>query len=378
MEDFIELKRAPLIEGFRFDLQLFAAEDEGRTELPSEKKLREAREKGQVAKTTELPQSLVVVFGVLAVFFFASWIFNTSAEVIKYYLSSFSKMHLTERSLYLDFIFTTWESAKVMMPVFAAGILAAVIGNTAQVGFQFSSHPLKMDLSKIKFDPATVLKKIFFSKQVGANLLKSVAKVLAIGITAGLIITGDFDKMMSTPDISLGTALNLILTGAMKIIIWASVILLVLAVPDYFFQKKEFIESMKMSKQEVKQELKESMGDPHIRARQRDLMRDLLTNSLITEVPKADVVVTNPTHFAVALLFDSRTMSAPTVTAKGQDSIALRIRQIAREHNVPMIENRPLAQQLYRTIEVGEMIPPELFHAVTVVYAELPKFRQAV
>ncbi|MCL1910770.1 MAG: flagellar biosynthesis protein FlhB [Leptospirales bacterium] len=359
----------PFIDGFTFELQLFAAEDEGRTVDPTEKKIREAREKGQVAKTQELPQSLVVIFGVLVVFMFASWIYDSVAAMTKYYLSSFSRLKLTERSLFLDFIAMAGESAKVVLPVFLAVIIAAIAGNIAQVGFQVSTHPLKMDWNKLRFDPATVMKKIFLSKQVAMNLFKSVVKVLAIGLAAYLIIVSDFEKLMTTPDVSMAMALKTVCLGALKIVIWTSVILLLLSIPDYFFQKREFLESLKMTKQELKYELKDSEGDPHIRARIRDMHRQ--QRNMLQTVPKADVIVTNPTHYAVALLFDRNTMPAPTVTAKGDDALALLIRKIAKDNYVPVIENKPLARKLYEEIEVGQTIPEELFAAVILIYEEL-------
>ncbi|MCL2026644.1 MAG: EscU/YscU/HrcU family type III secretion system export apparatus switch protein, partial [Leptospirales bacterium] len=336
MREFLEKYNLvrPNIPGFVFDLQLFAAEDEGRTEDATEKKIREAREKGQVAKTQELPQSLVVIFGVLVVFMFASWIYDAAASMTKYYLSSFSRLSLTPRSLFLDFIAMGTEAAKVVLPVFLAVIIAAVAGNVAQVGFQVSTHPLKMDWKKVRFDPATIMKKVFFSKQVAMNLLKSIAKVLAIGFTAYLIIVADFEKLMTTPDISMAMALKIVGLGALKIILCTSIILLLISIPDYFFQKREFLESLKMTKQELKEEIKESVGDPNIRARMREMYR----RNMLAAVPKADVIVTNPTHYAVALLFDTNTMIAPTVTAKGEDGLALLIREIAKKNDVPMIE----------------------------------------
>ncbi|MDR3236983.1 MAG: flagellar biosynthesis protein FlhB [Spirochaetia bacterium] len=367
MKDFLEIYERPFIEGFAFDLQLFAAEDDGRTEEATEKKVREAREKGQVAKTQELPQSLVVIFGVLVVFLFSSWIYDSIAAMTKYYLSSFSRLHLTQRSLFLDFMAVAGESAKILLPVFLAVLIAAVAGNVMQVGLQVSTHPLKMDWSKLRFDPATIMKKIFFSKQVAMNLFKSIAKVLLIGFTAYLIIMSDFEKLMTTPDLSVGMAVKIVLMGALKIILWTSVLLLVLSVPDYFFQKRELMESLKMTKQELKEEYKESMGDPHIRARIREMHR----RNMLSAVPKADVIITNPTHYAVALLYDRETMFSPMVTAKGEDAVALRIREIAKRNNVPMIENRPLARQIYKDVEVGQLIPQELFNAVVLIYQEL-------
>lgn len=355
-----------------YDLQLFAAEDEGRTEDPTEKKVREARDKGQVAKTPELPQAIVVIFGFLAILIFGSWIYDIIAKMTRYYLSSFSRFTLTEAGLFRMFISVSFESGKILLPLFVAAMVAAILGNVVQVGFQVSTHPLQFDLNKIKFDPATVMKRIFFSKQVAMNLFKSLFKVAAIGFVSYLIIMSDLDDILRTPDVSVAMALRVIMMTSFKIIIWSAVLLLVLSIPDYFFQKREFIESLKMTKQEIKEEMKETVGDPYIRARLREMQRQNLLRSMMSrEVPKADVVVTNPTHFSVALQYDRVMMPAPTVVAKGEDSIALKIREVAMEHNIPIVQNRPLAQDLYRRLEVGDIIPEDLFYAVSMVYGEI-------
>ncbi|RPI95646.1 MAG: flagellar biosynthesis protein FlhB [Spirochaetales bacterium] len=369
------MEEVPALRGFRFDLQRFAAEDEGRTEDPTEKKLREAREKGQVAKTQELPQAVVVIFGFLIIFFFASWIYDSMAAMTKYYMSSFSRFSLTERSILLELYRVTFESAKILLPLFIGVSIAAFLGDMVQVGFQVSTHPLKFDPSKLKFDPATMMRKIFFSKQVAMNLFKSLFKVVVIGFVAYLIIASEYDEILKTPDVSVAMALQITGILALKIILWSAAIMLILAIPDYIFQKREFVDSLKMTKQEMKEEMKETMGDPYLRARLREMQREIVMKNMIREVPKADVVVTNPTHFAVALKYDNDVMTAPMVVAKGVDSMALRIRQIARENEVMLVENRPLAQELYRRLEVGDIIPEDLFYAVTLVYAELYRKR---
>ncbi len=356
---------------FRLDLQLFAAEDDGRTEEPTEKKLREAREKGQVAKTQELPQAVVVIVGCLVIFIFSSWIYDSLAGITRHYLTGFAGKEITMRNIRFEFFMLIFESAKILLPVFAAVFFSAIAAEASQVGFQMS--PLKFDWNKIKLGPAEMMKKIFFSKQVAMNLFKSLFKVIAIGFVSYLIISADFEDMMRTPDISIQMAVKIVMFSALKIVVWSSVLLLVLSIPDYFFQKHEFIESLKMKKQEVKEELKETMGDPYIRARMREMQREIAMRNMISEVPKADVIVTNPTHFAIALKYDNDVMDAPVVVAKGVDSMALKIREVARQHSIEMIENKPLARELYYRLDVGEMIPEELFKAVSFVYAELYK-----
>jgi len=367
------LEPAGLNVDFRFDLQLFAAEYEGRTEEPTEKKIREAREKGQVVKTQELPQAIVVITGCLVLLIFSGWMYDSLANITKYYLTSFAGQTITTRWFELEMLKLIFEGAKLLFPIFLATNIGATIGEVSQVGFQISTHPLQLDWSKMKLDPASIMKKIFFSKQIFANLVKSIVKVVFIGFVSYLIIKNDLDEILKTPDISIALAVQNILYTGFKIMIWSTVLLMALAVPDYFFQKSEFIESLKMSKQEMKEELKETMGDPHIRARMREMQREIVMKNMIREVPKADVVVTNPTHYAVALRYDRDTMDAPAVIAKGVDSMALKIREVAKENNIELIENRPLAQELYKSVEVGDIIPDDLFRAVSFVYAELYK-----
>ncbi len=376
MIEFLEkyyLGREEISEDFRLDLQLFAAEDEGRTEEPTEKKIREAREKGQVVKTMEYPQAVVVLAGCFVIFIFSSWMYDSLAMITKYYFSSFSKFSFSERNIKIELLKLILESGKLLFPVFIAANMGAILAEISQVGFQVSTHPLKLDWSKIKFDPATMIKKIFFSRQVAVNLVKSIVKIVVIAFVSYLIIANDFEEILKTPNISIALAMKNISFMGFKIIVWSAVLLLAISVPDYFFQKLEFMESLKMTKQEIKEEFKETMGDPHVRARMREMQRDILMRNMIREVPKADVVVTNPTHFAVALKYDRLVMAAPTVIAKGADSMALKIREIARENSIEIIENRPLAQEMYKRLEVGDVIPEDLFRAVSFIYAELYK-----
>lgn len=366
----------PRLAGIRYNLQLFAPEDEGRTEEPTEKKLREAREKGQVARTQELPQAAVVIVGILTVLVLAPWIYDSLARMTVYYLSTFSTFHMTELRMRHELLKIILEMSRILLPLFGTVFIAAFFSNIAQVGFQISTHPLKLDWSKIKFDPATIMKKIFFSKQIAMNLFKSIFKVLAIGLISYLIIMSDFDSILMMPDISITMAVKLIMLSSLKIILWASMFMLILAIPDYIFQRREFLDSLKMTKHELKEEWKETMGDPYLRARLREMQREILMKNMIQEVPKADVIVTNPTHFAVALKYDRDTMAAPTLIAKGADSIALKIREIGRDNDIPIIENRHLAREMYTRLEVGDTIPEDLFKAVVYIYRQLHEMKR--
>ncbi|MDA3901770.1 MAG: flagellar biosynthesis protein FlhB [Spirochaetes bacterium] len=354
---------------YRLDLQRFAdPDDEGRTEEPTEKKIQDARKKGQVAKTEELPQSLVVILGFTFIFFLGDWIFTELAAMTKFYIANFKGFHLTDRTALNEGFRIVLFLAKLLAPLFGICLVAGVMGNVIQVGFQFTAHPLQLDFSKIKLSPAEMMKKILISKRVLMNLFKTLFKIAVVGTCSYLIISADFDIVLRSPDVSIATALSQICWIAFKIIISSAVLMLILAVPDYIFQRQEFMESLKMSKQEVKEEFKEAQGDPQMRARLREMQRDILTRNMIREVPKADVIVTNPTHFSIALQWDQQIMQAPAVIAKGVDSMALRIKEVARSNNIMLIENRPLAQALYKEVEIGQEIPAELFKAVSEIY----------
>jgi flagellar biosynthetic protein FlhB len=356
----------------KLNLQRFASpEAEGRTEEPTEKKIRDARKKGQVAKTEEFPAAFVVIVGVSYVLLMGRWMYGNIMHMSMYYLSQFKSFTISYNSLSVESLRVLVELGKLLLPVFAATYVAGFVGNIIQVGFKFSAHPLKFDLSKIKFTPADMMKKLFISKKVAMNLFKSIFKISVIAFSSYLIISADFHILLRTPDVSLASAFADVSFIAFKIIIVSAVLLIVLAVPDYFFQRKEFIDSLKMTKQEIKEEQKESQGDPQIKARLREMQREILTRNMIREVPKADVIVTNPTHFAIALQWEQATMQAPTVIAKGVDSMALRIRESAKTHDIMIIENRPLAQALYRDVEIGNEIPVEFFQAVTEIYSVL-------
>ena len=203
------------------------------------------------------------------------------------------------------------------------------------------------------------------------NVGKSILKIAVIGLVAWIVVNGELAKMKSLLIAPFWVSVKLIAGMIIKLIITVAGVLLVFAIPDYLFQKRQFLERMKMTKQEVKEERKMHEGDPQVKGRLRERMRDLLTRNMAVNVPKADVVITNPTHFAVALEWDRESMAAPTVTAKGQDEAALRIRRIATEAKVPIVENRPLARALYAETEIGQVIPEKYYQAIAAVLAHV-------
>ena len=259
--------------------------------------------------------------------------------------------------------------------------MAAVLGNVIQFGFLFTVKPLVPDLNRIVPHFSRFIQRSVLSGEALFNLFKSVFKVLVIGLIAFLNIRMDFGKITSMMRGPFLQACGGILGIAFRILLESALVLLFLSLFDYLFQKRQHIESLKMSRQEVIEERKTYEGDPLVRSRMRQRMRELLARDMVRTVPRADVVVTNPTHYAVALEYKTEAMEAPMVTAKGRDHVAETIKRLARESSVPTVENKPLARALFAEVELGDTIPVKYYEAVAAVlkqvYAMNEKKRRA-
>ncbi len=354
---------------FFIDLQWFAAEDEGRTEEPTEQKIRKAREEGKVAKSSELPSALVILFPIIALALLGPYTVQTMIEMLRYYFTASTKIDVTSDAT----LFPTFLSyfAKLTFPVAVVAFIAAIMGNVLQVGFLFSTKPITPDVTRVAPRLGRFLRRSFFSGEALFNLAKSVVKVAIVGAIAYLNIAGDFPKLAHLLNTPFLLGLTTITNIAFRILVESALALLVLALPDYMFQRRLHIESLKMTKQEVKEERRQQEGDPRVRSRLRERMRELLTRNMIQNVPRADVVITNPTHFAVAMEWKRERMPAPMMVAKGADLIAFRIREVAEANNIPIIENRPLARALYEEVEIGDVIPEQYYEAMAIILAQV-------
>lgn len=356
------------------DLQWFAsAEEEGRTEEPSEHKLRKAREEGRVAKSTEVNGALVLLLPVIAIIILAPWIFNSCVEIIKFYFDRCVSAELTDSALVAAFYN---YFIKLVLPIGLTAMVAGVIGNIVQTkGFLFSTKRIEPKFSKILPKFGQYFKKTIFSMEGAFNVFKSLFKVVILFVASYIIISSDLETLLSMMDVSLWSGICYIAKMAAKILLVAAVVFLGVAIPDYFVQKKQFMESMKMTKQEVKQEYKDMEGDPLVKSRLRQQMRNLLYQNLPKAVSEADVVITNPTHYAVAVKYDKDVMQAPIVNAKGADEIAMRIKSLAKENNVEIVENKLLARELYTKVEIGDIIPEEYLQAMAIILAKVYKLK---
>ena len=361
---------------FRFDLQLFAAEDEGRTEEPTEYKKRRARDEGKVVKTPELPSALVLLFGFFFIYLFSKNMFRNTMQMMEYYFGLISVVAQSSENVLFLLKPILPIMLRIIAPVLGVVVIAAFAGNVMQVGLRFSTKPIQPDFSKINPNPVRFITKMLFSRQSVMNLGKSVFKIATISVVAFFLVKKDLFWIMKTMDMGVLQAFQLCLLLAFKLIMVVSGLLLILAIPDYFFQRREHTESLKMTRQELKEERKLLEGDPLLRARMRERQKSYAKRRMIQEVPKADVVITNPVHFAVALKYEPLRMGAPECVAKGQDLIAQRIKKIAEENDVSVVENKPLARELYKRVDIGDEVPEDLFTAVAEIIAFVYKLKQ--
>jgi flagellar biosynthetic protein FlhB len=356
------------------DLQWFAAEDEGRTEEPSEYKLRKAREEGRVAKSQELISALVLLFPALCILFLAPSILRTCVELLRFYFLRITELDPVRDRLAAAAFFRYF--VRLALPITISAMAAAIFSNVIQTGLFFTAKPLAPDFSKIVPRFGRYFQKTLFSMEGLFNFAKSIAKMAIIGATAFFLIRSEIRELTNLQTAGLWLGLTTVAGIAVRMLIISSLLMLLLSIPDMFFQRWQFRESLKMTRQEVKEERKMYEGDPHIRARIRQRMREFMTRNMAVNVAKADVVVTNPTHFAVALEYDRDTMRAPMLTAKGADELAFRIRSIAAENEVPIVENKPLARVLYAEVDVGRTVPENYWEALALILAQVQRLNE--
>jgi len=347
-----------------------AAEEEGRTEEPSEYKLEKARKEGRVAKSQEVSGALILLFCVIMLIFLSKYLLNQFIGILTFYFSRCNTVDLRNpvlMSAFLNFFL------RCVLPIALIGLIAAIAGNIIQTkGFIFSLTPIQPKFSKIIPKVGEYLKKTVFSAKGLFNVAKSIAKVAIIVFIAFIYIRQNIPviiQIVSNRNIS--GALERIAGMAAVLLIIVSVLFLVIAIPDYFVQKHDFMEEMKMTKQEQKEEYKEMEGDPEVKSKLQQMQRQLLSQNIPKAVAESDVVITNPTHFAVALKYDQAVSDSPEVTAKGADEIAQTIKRIARENDVPIVENKPVARGLYTEVEVGAIIPETYYKAIALIYSQI-------
>ena len=353
---------------YRFDLQLFAGE---KTEEPTAKRRSDARNKGQVAKSQELSGAFVLLTG-----FFVLRILWESAysEIMTYstYIFSHLQQPLDTESVMNLFIGIVVVLMKTAFPIMFAIMIVGLGVNLLQVGINFTTEPLAFKLENL--NPINGMGRIF-SKRSLVELIKSMIKIAIIGTFLYQYMQEEIMQMPKFIYYDLRTGLaemaGIIFSLAFKICI----VYLILAIFDFGYQKWQTTQDLKMSKDDVKEEFKQTEGDPQIKGKIRQKQRQMSMQRMMQEVPQADVIVTNPTHYAVALRYEQG-MTAPEVVAKGKNIVAQRIKEIARQYGVTIVENRPLARALYAMVDVGGIVPQELYKAVAEVLAYVYRLKR--
>ncbi|MBQ0139324.1 MAG: flagellar biosynthesis protein FlhB [Kurthia sp.] len=357
----------------KVDLQFFAGE---KTEKATPKKRQDSRKKGQVLKSQDVTSALVL----LAIFLYLLIAGSSMRDnLLAFFRETFTHLINIEtisiKSIMEIFKDILIEMAIIILPILVIAVIAAVAANFFQFGLLFTTETLKFDLKKI--DPIKGFKRIFSMRAI-IELIKSILKISFIGTVTTVIIFVNIHDVLrlsfKTPSDTLSTVGKL----AAIMGIAASLVLAVIAVLDYFYQKFDYEKNLKMSKQDIKDEYKNTEGDPLIKSKIKQRQREMAMRRMMQEIPDADVVITNPTHYAIALKYDDETMDAPKVVAKGTDHVAQKIKLIAKENDVVMVENRPLARAMYDQVQIGQRIPDEFFKAVAEVLAHVYRMKRKI
>lgn len=353
----------------KLDLQLFAQE---KTEPATPKKRQEARKKGQVAKSMELPGAFILFFSFLCFFLFGGFMKDRLFALFQASLQNYLLLDLTKENVISMFGQLMLQGAVVLAPIMLVSVVIAVLGNYLQIGFLLSGEPLIIKLSKL--NPIEGAKRIL-SLRALVDFLKSSLKMVIVAYVVYSTLDGEKEQIVGLAHVPLQGILTYTARITTMLGVKIGLILVVLAIFDYMYQKYEHEKSLRMSKQEIKDEYKKMEGDPLIKGKIREKQRRMAMQRMMQEVPKADVVITNPTHFAVALKYDAKRMEAPQVVAKGADYVALKIKEVAKQNGIVTMENKPLARALYAQVDIGETIPAELFQAVAEVLAYVYKLK---
>ncbi|TCP30314.1 flagellar biosynthetic protein FlhB [Scopulibacillus darangshiensis] len=351
------------------DIQYFSGE---KTEKATPKKRQDSREKGQVAKSADLSTavSLLAMF-LLFIFALSSMgqkLYHLMGDIYEHDLS----MPLNEHNIQLFFNGVVKKAAIIVMPVLLAGLIVGVSGHVIQIGFLFSSEAIQFKPDRI--NPLKGFKRIYSLRAI-VELMKSILKIGTVGFITFFVIWMNRTEIILSMERPLADGVRLIGKITLEMGFSASIFLMFLAIMDFMYQKFDFEKNIRMSKQEVKDEYKKTEGDPLIKSKIKEKQRQMAMRRMMQELPKADVVITNPTHYAVALKYVDGKMDAPVVLAKGADYLALKIREIANGHDVMIVEKRPLARALYHQLEIGDPVPESFFKAVAEILAYVYKLK---
>ncbi len=339
-------------------------DDSQKTEDPTPKRLQEMRDKGQVAMSREINSWLMLFTGTLILVFLGPWFFSGISGVMTAFIEK-PHLLLADSMGFHNVMVETFRGigGYLTLPAILL-IVAAIIGPFAQIGPIFSSETIQPKLEKISLIKG--MGRLFAMRSI-VEFLKGIVKMVIVGVVIGIILYPVLDETPGYVGQSMGFMMAKIIELTIKVMIGVLAVLFVVAVLDLIYQRHEHMKKAKMSRQDIKDEYKQSEGDPHVKGRLRMLRQERARKRMMADVPKADVIITNPTHYAIALRYNPQKMNAPVMIAKGVDAVALRIRAVATEHKIPIMENKPLARALHASMELDQEIPAEHFKAVAAI-----------
>jgi len=345
-----------------------------KTEEPTAKRLREARERGQVAQSQDLGGVIALVAGTAVLLLLGGSIMQGLGVIMRELLAQQTPGDPTRPASIAPAV--SWvadRAGRLLLPVLVIMFIVAYLGQLIQVGFLLTARPIQPKLSRLS--PISGVKRLFSKRSLVKSAVNAL-KLVVVLIVGWLVIRRHLAKLVALP--KLGPEQGMLMIGriALELALWLLLLLLVLAIIDWIYQRWQHRQDLKMTKHEVKEERRSMEGDPEVKKRRAKLARDFAMQQVQQAVPSADVVVTNPTHFSVALRYDADEMSAPQVVAKGTDFVAVRIRQVAAAHAVPIVERPPLARALYWGVEAGQEVPQQFYEAVAEILAYVYRTEQ--
>jgi len=354
---------------------MFGQSDPSRTETATRKQRDKARDDGNVPRSQELSKATVLTVGLIFLILFLGYMNAAVQDIYRWLLPMSVEFNATPENVYTLFIDLAADLAWILLPILCTLMVTAYLTQRLQVGSLWTTKVFKPKLGKM-FNIVGGLKRLFVSPQTFLNMAKQLSQAFFIALAPYMVLKEEFYTFPTLFHQDVAGLAAYILSAAARMVAYALIPILLIAVADLIYTRWNYEEQLKMTKDEVKDERKQAEGDPKVKAEQRKKMMASMALRMMQQVPEADVVITNPTHIAVALKYDPITSPAPMVLAKGLDHVAEKIKEIARENNVPIRENKPLAQALYKSVEIGDSIPEELFQAVAQILAQLWKFKK--
>ncbi len=348
-------------------------DDPSRTEKATGKRIKKARDEGSVARSPEVGKVVVLLAGVVAMRYMGEYYLKIFNEVFQWFFTEGLRQELTQETVYHMFMWSLLKMSMLVLPLMFIIAVTAYAAARLQVGKLWI---FKWDWNRINFDIAGALKQLMISPETLVRLGRNVGQAAVVAIAPYIVIKQELPNLIPLFHQNVLGITSYMLLVSYKMICYALVPMILIAIADLWYTRYRYDDNLMMTKEEVKDERRQAEGDPEIKLKQQRKMFEVMARRLKTTVPKADVVITNPTHYAVALRYDVTEAPAPVVLAKGVDAIAKKIREIAIENDVPIQENPPLAQALYKQVEIGESIPEEMFQAVAAILAKLAKFKK--